>query len=410
MMLLKHLLRAPAKLLLGLAVAFLFTLTLGVLQNNIASLDAEIDRLYSETIVTAELRMAQDFARSQRIIGDNFPMLLVGEILALEFMGDYYMEAGGLAFVKPHELPDHNLATINVLASIQELRYLTEEPEGFLSRDDSREMAIEFAPGFGCEDFSFTDGDMIPAIFCAVLAQERGIQKGDTVQIMYYSPVMFRPSEWLYTDILVIGLHDSHGLPRFANLPSEVIVMPLAAKESLLGGFTGFLTFRFTINPAYNRQLDDIRNQLDSMLAWTRYPWRDLLAADIWDQELRFGVAALTNHVALLRVMFPVAVAVATIIGIGFALLLILQSAKIAAIMRVLGVPRQKAFAKIWAAQVAVCAAGALLGFAATLALGLRDNLPIIVLPYIIGAIIGAAIGAYLVTSRAPIELLQVRE
>jgi len=396
-----------------MAVALALTLALGFLYHNIISLQGEIDQLYAETVVNAELRQEQEFRRSGRILDDIVPMGVVRDILDLGIVKEMYLEGAASAFLV--EVSDAPLSVIDapggadILVGVAALRHLTEEPDGFMGRDISFNMDVQFAPGFSEDSFTYTDGTPIPVVISRELMQSRGLALGDRAYIVYYEPVLFRQGEWRYAPAVVMGTHDGAGLPDMVHRGA---VIPLPAMENMLGNFTGFLTFKFSIDPAFNRNLADVGEQLDDLLQCviSIYPWRDRLAADIWDQELRFGVTALEQHVLLLQLLFPIAMGISGVIGAGLAMLLLLQNAKNAAIMRVLGMSKGRVQLILWLGQIILCVGGGLAGLLLIVAIGWRADLLTVVMSYWIGAAIGAAVGAILVTNRAPLDLLQVKE
>ena len=416
----KHIVRAPSKSLLSMAVALAFTLALGILQNNITSLEAEIDRIYAETVVNAEIRICPNFigANVRRLVGDIVPTPVVRDILALGVVRETYLEAGATAFlmapsISPLSILEQPVSAggLDTLVGIRELRHLTEAPDGFIGRDLSFDMEVQFSEGFSehsFDSFLYTDNAVIPVILSRELEQKRGLTLGDSFHIIYYRPILFRRGEWLYNNAVVAGIHNGEGLP---NNVRDGAVVPLNALEALLGDFTGFFTFKFSIDPAFNRELATVSEQIDGYLAWPLYPWREQLAVDIFDQELRFGAASLRQQALLFQMLFPVAVGISAVIGVGLGMLTMLQNAKNAAIMRVLGMSKPMSQLVLWVWQMIICVSGGLIGLLLTVTVvGLRTNLIVVIVPYLAGAMIGAAVGAILITSRAPLDLLQVKE
>ena len=60
----------------------------------------------------------------------------------------------------------------------------------------------------------------------------------------------------------------------------------------------------------------------------------------IWDEELRIVVSQLEKNLSILKVLYPVVMAVSALIAAGMCFLLILQKTREAAILRVLGTTR----------------------------------------------------------------------
>ena len=394
----KHITRSPKKSLLGMAVSLSFVLALGVLQSNIRNTWAEIDRLYAETAVNVEIRLSEDFRATRRPAGDIVPSAVLRDIEAMGIMQDVHLEASAAVMIAASLGQLTNVGGMDLLVGVDELRQLTEEPHGFLSREASFDMAVQFAPGH--DEDSFVHAETVPMIVSQELAERRGIHPGDNAYIAFYvQPRFYRPGEWHYISARVIGSHDGEALPAILR---QAAIIPMASMQHIFGEAIAYYSVKFTIDPAHNYALLEISERLE-FYARPRYPWREPLMADIWDQELRFGAASLRQHVMLLEMLFPVALFLSAVIGAGLATLLSLQNAKIAAIMRVMGASKQKVLLTLWLWQVIISGLGIITGAALTNALALT--------PYIfIGIMAGAAIGAVLVTSRAPLELLQVKE
>ena len=411
----RHIFREPVKTLFLLAAALFFTLSLGILQNTMTNLEVEINRLYAETAVSAELRLDQNFRQTRRPLGDAIPMAVVEDLMYLGAVQDMYLEGVGRAFIVPEgiglcpfDVLETNESTILFFA-VDDLRHLTQTPTGFAGRGGGvatgpENMQIEFASGFGDDSFINGENDTIPLIISEEIAERQGISLGNRVNIVYYAPILFRTGEWIYTPATVIGIHNGEALPGAFRMGA---VIPLPTMKQMFGYFTGFLVCRFTIDPYFNHDLEEVSQQMTIIAMRLRYPWRERLMVDVWDQELRIAVAAFEQHLALLRLLFPIALITSIVLGAGLTMLVMLQNAKIAAILRVLGMSTSKTRIVLWCQQIIICTCGVLAGVLLTNSI----LQPITVaLPYLGGAIVGAVLGAILVTNKSPIDLLQVKE
>jgi len=399
----RHIVRAPAKTLLGVAVALCLTFMFGFLQNTVVNLNSEIDRIYEETIVYAEVRLAEDFMRTRRVAGDIISTAIVQYIWDMGIVTDIYLEGSSAGFIVTH--PYEEVGRLEVLLGVNSLRDLTADLPGFVGREDPFNMEIQFAQNFNENDFA--DSDIIPIIISQEIAERRNLSAGDNAYIWYYKPVLFREGEWVYIPVFVLGIHDGSALPRIAR---EGVVIPLSAQRNMFEEHMGYISARCSIDPAYNRELEAIEARLSqAMRSVFTYPRRDRMLVDMWDQELRFGVAPLAQHLALLQLLVPIIAVIVAIIGAGLVMLSMLQNAKNAATIRVLGMPMQKTRAMLWLVQVTIVVGGVLAGVLISVVIGLSVNL-LIILPYLTGAIIGATVGVVLITSRTPLELLQVKD
>lgn len=118
----------------------------------------------------------------------------------------------------------------------------------------------------------------------------------------------------------------------------------------------------------------------------------------------------------LLESLFPIAVAAAVLIGVFSPGLVILQSAKEAAFLRILGVTKKRARCMLVSEQIILCIAGIVLvaGGMALYNSGLFargvQTLAACWALYLLGCICGASIAAVQVTRHRVLELLQVKE
>jgi len=173
-----------------------------------------------------------------------------------------------------------------------------------------------------------------------------------------------------------------------------------------------YMSISFEIDPMYNREMLRIQEELQDILD-SRNAGEVPLRLILRDEQLRMVVAPMEQHLSLLRLLYPVAIALSVVIGIGVSVLLMLQNAKIASIMRVLGTTKTKSRSTLCAEQVATCLLGLALGLVILSVLGWGFGFTSSLLlagVYLAGAVIGTASGAVIVTNRAPLELLQVRE
>jgi hypothetical protein len=173
-----------------------------------------------------------------------------------------------------------------------------------------------------------------------------------------------------------------------------------------------FISIQFEIDPAFNRIVAQIYGEIEDIVGHRR-AGEEPLSLLIEDEELRMVVIPMEQNLSLLRLLYPVAIALSAIIGFGLSLLLMLQNAKVAAIMRVLGTTKTKSRATLCFEQIAVCIAGLVMGLIALAALGWGfGSISSLGLAgvYLVGAVVGTVVGSVVVTNRPPLDLLQVRE
>jgi len=333
------------------------------------------------------------------------------------------------------------------------------------------EFEYFFAPGFDISDFVRNDGQApVPIIVPEWYLQGRWLHFHETGIFAWaadmededFAEVVVSPDECVrlaalrnyarYTEAVIIGWY-SGGHP---NSAAGAIIMPSFTAEEDEGNvsspqeyFEGTITtvtgvgggqfnptppdrlvstLSFNVNPAMSRYLVNFTEEMAERLVFTE------IFSDIWvplwggglaenllvnynhqliinDAELRLVIMPLESNLNLLRLLYPMVLALSFVLSLGLCLMIMLQNAKNAAIMRVLGMPKAKTRLNLFMELVAVCFIGLLIGFAAVLIMGV--TLPealLLAAVYLGGAIIGTAVGVIVVSQRTPLDLLQVRE
>jgi hypothetical protein len=96
-----------------------------------------------------------------------------------------------------------------------------------------------------------------------------------------------------------------------------------------------------------------------------------------------------------------------------FNIILMLQNAKNAAIMRVLGGSKGRSRVVLWLEPISVNFCGLIIGFLIVSVLGWGSGLSstlVLIGLFFIGSMVGSLMGVVLITNRAPLDLLQVKE
>ena len=178
---------------------------------------------------------------------------------------------------------------------------------------------------------------------------------------------------------------------------------------------TYYAAASFTFDPTQNRELPAFR---EAMQAAVKETDAGLLTLDFlfWDEELTTVVAPMEKNVQLMEVLYPVTVALSAVIAAGLSALLLLQNARCAAIMRVLGASRKKVRRVLCNMQMLLTALGVLLGGACTMtvwradALLLGKPMALCAALYLAASLVGSLTAALSVTAKMPLALLQVKE
>ena len=421
----RHVFRTPIKTTLALLLAIIFVFSLGWLNNMIYSTDEEIERLWATTIIEAEIN--RGFVEGEQA-DVTWPAPISDEtwnaVVFSGFLGDAYLES-----IFYFAWSDDRYFGVSDLDSfiVENTKTLIDEQLGIICAD----MEIEFFGDFSLENFAFVPGDPIPLII------RRGMYTSDIYWWMSDAIADGQDVSWVMgdpegnpQDMQVIGVFDG-GLQRAINRFGEdnlLYIMPLDALRFMfydvlafvvdqfgrLGSFGTYpplLTARFTIDPARNREIDQFRDLMQPALNHN-FMGSVPLQLHIDDDVIHNVIIPMEQSLSLLRVLYPIAIGVAFLLSLGLSLLTMLQNAKNAAIMRVLGKPRTASRFMLCTEQLMVCVAGIFIGLVVLLITGTFMGVTPLLLAgvYLGGALIGSVIGAFVISMRAPLDLLQVRE
>lgn len=416
---LRHILRTPAKAFFTIGIALLLLLAVGWLQEAIERGDKEIDHLYDTTVVTGHLRREFVDGSCRYGMGQVFYSRAVDPLLDTGFVQNVYLEAGfnQMHIVAPNpdgSFPyeiweDEAILTLfnrTGLHGTSDIEVFKEE-NGF---------EIIYADGFDESIFSPDSSYDFQAMIPVILSEETMIEKNLSLGDLAFISHNFRHLDSWTFPIQVVGMYtESTYTYRFFHLG----IIPMDAIEtirSLLAPFdrmASYITVRFEVNPAYNRQMDEFREELERIVARPQASWTPI-TFDLFDGELVFVVRQMEQNLQLLRLLYPVVIAVSMLIGIGLYILLMLQHAKRVAVMRVLGMSRRKIRQMLTIEQGLITLVGLVFGTIIFAFLGSNTslNVPIVAFAtgYFIATIVGSLIGAIMVSNRPALELLQVKE
>jgi len=394
---LRHIIRTPVKSALAFTLSFLFIFSLGWVANTIVFTESEIERLWKTTVIGGELFRNYE-SEAETTTSYIISPIVWDAIASSGFVTESYLEspvrAGQNVILGVSHL--HGLVTENT-------KTITDEQLGVICDD----MAITFIPGFGAEDFTYTQDGSIPVIV------RRGMEEINELPF----------------DARIIGAFDG-GLRRAVNRFGEsepVYIIPMEAHYAIFSGswpFYGqrsfntyrppYMTARFTINPEMNRKLNYFRGQIEPILRENKMgiigeiPLLLLMNDDV----LHEVIAPMEQNLSLLRILYPIVIAAAFALSVGMSLLTMMKNAVNAAIIRVLGKSKIKTQSMLCAEQIMVCIAGVLSGLGALLIGGipLTGTVPLLAVMYIGGTVIGSVIGSVILNTKSLIDILQVRE
>jgi len=239
----------------------------------------------------------------------------------------------------------------------------------------------------------------------AMMSQFR-LQLGDSVWIQ-------DSASYRSIDCKVVGQYTGMIMSAGNETP---ILLPLSVLKMLETGDLRYSVARFAIDPERNRELPEFRAKMSELFADDGNKGVVDTTLIFWDNQMTQVVEPMEKNLLLIKILHTVTMTVSALIAAGLGALMVLQSAKEAAIMRVLGVTKRVARSMLCGEQALLCLLGLTLGLG-SLAI-LRGHVSAAFTGpalgcaglYLAGCLIGAWQGARSVTDRAPLELLQVKE
>ena len=434
---LRSIFRLPVKSILVAGLALCFVIAMGLLREAIVQSEKEIEQLYNTTIVTAQIRNA-----NRRIF--NFPFQTVERttidmVVDTGFIQNVYLETGkmNVHFVpteqiehrpegrwlwhNPHREEDTRYNTLYSFSDVE--RFLSDHrgrildllagPGGsLLGISEEALVEIEFGVGFDESDFVFEPSqEVVPVIVGEYLMRaNRSLSVGD------YAYVISRRS-LVAQRVEIIGTARGWAMAEEREFWAEgMVFLPIPALEMMRAGEwwpMSFETAIFEIDPSRNRELQEFREYFQEIEENTRmhYVQKRFI---LHDEELRGVVEQLEQTLQLLEILYPFLFVISLFVAFGFSVLLNLQNARGAAVMRILGLEQSKTRILLNIGQMVVCAVGLLLGLLVlTFAIGAYSiilNVGLFVVMYFVASWMGAVVGAILVSNKPVLELLQVKE
>jgi len=445
----RHVLRAPVKTALVVGMALLFIVALGWLDRTITFTEGEIDRLYATTEITGQI-YDPTAGIDGAMWGHSIPDGSLDILMASGFVENLYTTA--LTRVGLF-LPAYNFEGENISREMRDipasrvaktfscwdtLMYELHRPAAF-GLGLSGEFEIEFAPGFPHEDFHVglnPQPNIVP-----VIVHENLLTTGyilDTQDFNHTAHYVLGQSGMPITHTLQLG-DVVYIAPHWNGSNGTPVVIAGVYRGGHPGAayrmgdgliFTAHLRWdhwsaaSFTMRQEKIRYTHDFLEYVNEALAyqivhswynpqWGYQQWTDNFnhQAELFDAEFRMVIVPLEENLHLLQMLYPVAKILSFVLALGLSLLLMLQNAKIVAILRVLGQARYKTRFNLGMEQLTVCLAGVAVGFALGLGMGIGvATAGLLVGIYLGGAVLGTVVGVFVISFRTPMELLQVRE
>jgi len=425
----KHISRQPVKTAMGVAIALFFILMIGWLQENIVRTNNRVDYIHDTNVVLVDIHVGWGVGQHGAGL-HGIPLQLEHRFRELPYVENIYLESShGFSFVMPRGDEDvfpANWAEIIGYDMTRPIRYSVDCLDPLYAfnnldtfvRHNTRGGADRYAgdievilgDGFSPEIFIVTSenlGEVVPLVLYEGTMEYWGLEIGDSIWLAYTLIGAIRMSG---TPAIVAGVHNGNILREALQ---EAVLIPTAYKERHVRWARHHMAMSFNINTAYNREIAEIRGELELIASPGYIPDWGGFPIFILDQELRNAAVAIGQSLLFLEMLYPLAVAVCISIGLGVALLMMMQNTKNAAIMRVLGIAGNKVRGVLFVEQMVICLAGVMAGFSALVFMGWGfgfGELATFAAAYVAGAAAGSAVGSVIVTGKPPLDLLQTRE
>ena len=336
------------------------------------------------------------------------------------FISDYNLQTGTvLDFVAYIEDFDRNFDPYAPYSSFESYetqfrRINSVRFAGITSFDDffayigRQNIEIDWATGWSGNVFFLINNvyRIYPVIFPAGLAEQSGLKPGDYI----FTP--FGNHETKLPGIAVIaGLYDdSNGFQEV--LASIYVIEHMHERLDMTLYYT---VANFTIDPLFNRDLDSVYEKIEGWVNSAGAGNQPLITI-IRDSELRLAIAPLEQTIRLLSALLPVALIGFIFLTAGVSVLLLLQTTREAAYLRVLGATKFRVRFMLSIQQVFLGFVGLTVGLNGILFLfssltGATENTLLIYAGLFLTGISASAIfTAILITKRKPMELMQIKE
>ena len=415
--------RTPLKSILMSSVALLSVIAFGWLQNAINENNAEIERMWSSTIVEGEIQPTiteadEVYFGMKQIIAPP----TVNQILETGFVEELYLEVGYELAYYVLPLPDGSFPEDafddwsfeeyrnqmrHRLFAVSDLEILVERNTNPLDKfgrqrrftiyqggglEPTRQMRvtpleITYQEGFDPTVFNRNhhyDFDMtIPVILPEGMMERYNLELGGRIFISHpwhqqipEHPFITPPRgegglptfslvrRWVITGEIA-GMYTGGVHSPYAH---HAIIIPYGIVPSIrdalplrqVGRVTNYGTVRIFMNPDRNRETEEFRQIMEDLVR--RHRGQIHLTFTLWDEELLEVVQQLEQNLSLLQLFYPIVLVVSLLIGIGLSLLLMFQNMKDAAVMRMLGLTKAQVRSRLIGEQMLIVGMGLLLG------------------------------------------------
>lgn len=396
-----HHLRIRLRTVLAFLTAAVFAAALSWLGQSIQNSEKKLADFCLDTVVHASITKKE--SRVYTVYAEDAGAYIypstVAAIMDTGFVKSVYTEAGST----------NRIGMVDKNTGMKKMSFLgIGDMEQFLGREWEVPPEIHYGDGYDGGLFSETctlteDGQLsaeMGVILPKKLWDKWGVKAGDRLKIS-------DRIEHVTVTAVAAGFYED---PLF-GFPGDMVLVP-AALQSALELTVNYVTVNFEIDPAKNRELDELRTFAEQVVS-RREAGRVALSFVLWDSELRQVAEPLEKNIRLMRLFYPIACGAVCFIAAGLSVLLLFQRRREASILRVLGVGAAPvrlvlALELVLISLFGVCA-GLLAAFLFAGA-GSAADLGLAAGMYLLGSLLGTAVGCLAVTGAKPLELLHEKE
>ena len=396
----RHLGRFSLRSVCALLVAAVFTTASCCLKETIRTSEQEVDRLYRSTIVEMDIGKKDAMAYVTGYGGAYIRDRTVQQLLDTGNITESFLVAGA----------EGEIGKLNDEEREATFFFGIDDAEKYSSSGYWDSVEIYYRDGYGADLFGKD----------YVISSRRNSSQEKPVVIL--PEVMWVQWEAELEDefcvkiagsivpIEIGGYYTASAL--FVESDSDDIpLLPLSLLKQLQGEYLYYGTAQFTLDPENNRELEDFRKKGLKIIEAPSAGLQELSLL-ILDGELKQAVEPMEKNIFLMKILYPLANAVAFLAAVGLSVLFLFQRRREAAVLRVLGVGMLPTRLILTLELLVVNAAGLLIGAAVTAILtesGL-SAMPFAAGCYFLGCLIGTVAGAVIITKGRPLELLQDKE
>lgn len=395
----RHIRRATAKSLLSVLLAAALIAALGQFSLSIRSNRARVDELYDTTEVIAHV------INRSGSVGTRVPYEAIKLLNDTGFASSVYAAADGpCEWTQPSSSGQQG--RLHNVTSLEEY---------------GKAKNVTFMDGY--DSSIFYDSIEPVCLINASMMKESGLSFGDRIRVTGASlDTRMKSNDPEQRDGIYFTVVGSFEM----GLSTLDIVVPFWTMDrQRFGMYMGDYddagiakTVRFRVNNAILRDESAYRDVPLAVLAESDSSTINRLSLLILDDEVKNVIQPLSRNTALLEQTLPFVALLVLVIGAAIPGLIIVQTSKEAAIMRVLGTPSSRVSAILTGEQFVLCAVGLLLGaaglgaahrFTGELSL-IATEMTLYVAGYLVLTLIVCYAASVVTVAKKPLELLQAKE